>query len=223
MSVRTSAKGAVGKVSSGYRRDLERTRRRILDAAAREFADCGLSGARVETIARKAGVSKAMIYYIFGGKEDLHLAVLETLFQEKTSNQDPVLVREDLAPKDFVEMLKISLRASLRKKEYVRIMLHDVATGGKALRRLRRKRPDLFEIFDRISGMLMDSMAGKRVRRTDPDKSVMMLILLMAALASMLPHMDLARPRGSDAQKALSDPDGWEAFLSEAVMRILGV
>lgn len=209
------------KASHGEKRNLERTRRRILDAAAGEFADLGLSGARVDRIARKAGVSKAMIYYIFGGKEDLHIAVLESLFQEKTSDQDPVLVRGDLAPADFVEMLKISLGASLRRKAYVRIMLHDVATGGKALRRLRRKRPDLFEIFARVSGMLQEAMKSGRVRATDPDKSVMMLILVMAALASTLPHMDLARPRGSDAQQALSDASAWEAFLSEVVTRML--
>ena len=209
------------KASHGEKRNLERTRRRILDAAAGEFADLVLSGARVDRIARKAGVSKAMIYYIFGGKEDLHIAVLESLFQEKTSDQDPVLVRGDLAPADFVEMLKISLGASLRRKAYVRIMLHDVATGGKALRRLRRKRPDLFEIFARVSGMLQEAMKSGRVRATDPDKSVMMLILVMAALASTLPHMDLARPRGSDAQQALSDASAWEAFLSEVVTRML--
>jgi len=209
------------KKGPGAGRNLERTRRRILDAAARHFAGQGLSGARMDAIAREAGVSKAMIYYTFGGKEDLHLAVLESLFQEKTSNQDGHLGKERVGPDDLVEMLKTSLRSSLLRKEYVRIMLHDVATGGRALRRLQGMRPDLFEIFDRISSMLGSSARSRRDGRMDPDKSVMMLILLVAALVSTLPHMDLARPGGSAAHARLSDPLQWEDFLAEVVHRLL--
>ena len=40
------------------RRDLTRTRQRILDAAAREFAEHGLPGARVDDIARRARANK---------------------------------------------------------------------------------------------------------------------------------------------------------------------
>ena len=69
-------------------RDLAATRKRILTAAAREFALKGLEGARIDRIAGRSGSNKAMIYYIFGGKEDLHLAVLENLFEEKTRSLD---------------------------------------------------------------------------------------------------------------------------------------
>ncbi|MFO7949421.1 MAG: TetR/AcrR family transcriptional regulator [Candidatus Fermentibacteraceae bacterium] len=52
------------------------SRDRILDAAAEEFAEAGLAGARVDSIARRAGVNKAMLYYRVGGKEDLYREVL---------------------------------------------------------------------------------------------------------------------------------------------------
>ena len=46
-------------------RDPERTRAAILGAAQREFAARGLSGARVDEIARRAGANKRMIYHYF--------------------------------------------------------------------------------------------------------------------------------------------------------------
>lgn len=59
------------------KRDPEGTRRRILLAAAEEFANGGLFGARVDQIARRAETNERMLYYYFGSKEQLFTAVLE--------------------------------------------------------------------------------------------------------------------------------------------------
>ncbi len=48
----------------------------ILDAAAEEFADKGFSGARVDEIAKRAGINKAMLYYHVGDKEELYRRVV---------------------------------------------------------------------------------------------------------------------------------------------------
>ncbi|HST83731.1 MAG TPA: TetR/AcrR family transcriptional regulator [Kineosporiaceae bacterium] len=61
-------------------RDAERTRTEILDVATREFADQGYAGARVDEIAAKTRTTKRMIYYYFGGKEALYIAVLERAY-----------------------------------------------------------------------------------------------------------------------------------------------
>jgi AcrR family transcriptional regulator len=64
------------------RRDAERTRTELLDVATEEFADRGYSGARVDEIAARTRTTKRMIYYYFGGKEQLYLAVLERAYAE---------------------------------------------------------------------------------------------------------------------------------------------
>src|SRR5205085_10189678 len=53
---------------------------RILAAAAAEFADRGYAGARVDRIARRARVNKAMLYYHFGSKQSLYRALLRQIF-----------------------------------------------------------------------------------------------------------------------------------------------
>lgn len=57
--------------------DSEETRANIIEVATREFADKGLAGARIDEIADKTNSSKRMIYYYFGGKDELYRAVLE--------------------------------------------------------------------------------------------------------------------------------------------------
>jgi AcrR family transcriptional regulator len=59
------------------RRDAVRTRAELLAVATAEFADHGFSGARVDEIAARTRTTKRMIYYYFGSKRGLYLAVLE--------------------------------------------------------------------------------------------------------------------------------------------------
>ncbi len=61
-------------------RDAERTREELLAAATRVFADQGFAGARVDEIAARTSTTKRMIYYYFGGKEELYIAVLERAY-----------------------------------------------------------------------------------------------------------------------------------------------
>jgi AcrR family transcriptional regulator len=61
-------------------RDAAQTRDEILQVAAREFADLGYAGARVDQIAARTRTTKRMIYYYFGGKEQLFIAVLEQAY-----------------------------------------------------------------------------------------------------------------------------------------------
>jgi AcrR family transcriptional regulator len=62
--------------------EAEDARLNILEIAAQEFADKGLAGARVDEIAEKINASKRMIYYYFGGKEQLYRAVLEQAYAQ---------------------------------------------------------------------------------------------------------------------------------------------
>src|SRR5262245_13451632 len=62
-------------------RDAERTRAELIEVATAVFAQQGYSGARVDEIAERTSTTKRMIYYYFGGKEQLYLAVLENAYR----------------------------------------------------------------------------------------------------------------------------------------------
>jgi len=58
----------------------EQTKREILEAATAEFSEKGFAGGRVDDIAARTRTTKRMIYYYFGGKQQLYSAVLERLY-----------------------------------------------------------------------------------------------------------------------------------------------
>lgn len=82
----------------------ERTMAGILEMASAEFADKGLDGARIDAIAAATHTSKRMIYYYFGSKEGLYLAVLEEAYR-RTRATEAELHLDDLPPVAALERL----------------------------------------------------------------------------------------------------------------------
>jgi AcrR family transcriptional regulator len=94
---------------STWKQDPEAVKADILRVATTEFADRGLSGARIDEIAAKTSVSKRMIYYYFQDKEGLYRAVLEGVYARLRANEnaldldglDPVAALEELTKATF--------------------------------------------------------------------------------------------------------------------------
>jgi TetR/AcrR family transcriptional regulator len=77
-------------------RDAERTRERILDAATREFSARGYAGARVASIAARAGVNQQLISYYFGGKQGLFDALTQRWLAREAVFADPARPIDDV-------------------------------------------------------------------------------------------------------------------------------
>ncbi|WP_329089713.1 TetR family transcriptional regulator [Actinomadura citrea] len=95
---------SVTPASGERQRDADRTRAEILDVAQREFARHGYAGARVDDMAALMRTTKRMIYYYFGGKEKLYLAVLEKAYAEVRKLESAIDVRH-LAPVEAIRTL----------------------------------------------------------------------------------------------------------------------
>ena len=67
---------------SGMTERAIRTQGDILEVATAEFAANGYAGARVDEIAARTRTTKRMIYYYYGSKEGLYLAVLERVYAQ---------------------------------------------------------------------------------------------------------------------------------------------
>jgi len=104
------------------KRNPELTRQRVLEAATMEFAEKGLSGARVDEIARRSNANKRMLYHYFGSKEDLYLAVMEAAYKKiraeeldlDLTNMDPV--------SGMRELVHFTWHYYLRNPEFIHLL-----------------------------------------------------------------------------------------------------
>ena len=111
------------------RRDPAATRKKLLTAARREFADSGLAGARVDEIAARAGVNKQLVYHYFGDKDALYLAVLEWVYEEIRA-QERKLNLEGLPPQRAIKrLIEASFDHLAAHPDFI-VLLNDENRGG---------------------------------------------------------------------------------------------
>jgi AcrR family transcriptional regulator len=115
--------------------DPERTMADILDVATHEFSEKGLAGARIDDIAEAMRTSKRMIYYYFGSKEGLYLAVLENAYRRiRTIEAD--LHLEDLPPEEALRTLVgHTVDYQSANPEFVRLVMNENILKGAYLAR----------------------------------------------------------------------------------------
>ena len=135
-------------------RDAERTRRAILDAAEIEFADKGLAGARVDIIAVESCANKRMLYYYFGSKEDLYMAVLERAYGAMRERERE-LNFTNLEPLDAIRTLvEFKFDYYVAHPRIIPLLAAENMNGGKYLKRSRRLRDMHLSLIDMIRKVL---------------------------------------------------------------------
>lgn len=111
-------------------RPLRATPESILAAAAIEFSDRGYAGARVDHIARRARVNKAMLYYHFRSKQALYRALLRATFAPVAQQLDAIAQSAD-APADRLDAAVAAMAAFIEAHAFFpAIMLREIAERG---------------------------------------------------------------------------------------------
>ncbi len=112
----------------------QETTERIIQAAMAVFSREGFNGARVDEIAREAGVNKATLYYHVGDKEALYAAVLHNALGSTASRIEQAAMVSDLPPGDRLRAYVRSFaRAVDDHPQMTPIMMRELASGGRNL------------------------------------------------------------------------------------------
>ena len=110
--------------------DPARTMAGILEVATAEFAKKGLSGARIDEIAAATRTSKRMIYYYFGSKEGLYLAVLEESYRRMRQIEAEQHL-EDLAPEAALrKLVGFTFDHHRGNPDYIRLVMTENMESG---------------------------------------------------------------------------------------------
>lgn len=112
----------------------ERTRRDILDVALREFATNGLSGARIDELAAQTRTSKRMIYYYFGSKEGLYLAVLEEAYRRIRADEG-TLDLQHLPPLEaLAALVRFTFNYENANADFIRVVMVENIHHGRHIK-----------------------------------------------------------------------------------------
>jgi TetR/AcrR family transcriptional regulator len=181
--------------------DPGRSRGALLDAALEEFAAKGFAGARVRDIAQRAGVSKDLVAYHFGGKEGLYLAVQQAWLRREDGFADPAL--------PLSELLGRYLHDALADPRPMRLL------AWRGLASPDEPPPDGTPGDEDLSGTRDRQRRGELPADVDP--AVLRLVLLAVVAAPVVFPGHARKLFGT----APGDP-GFEARYADGLQRLIG-
>jgi TetR/AcrR family transcriptional regulator len=175
----------------GSRGQPEESRAAILLAAAREFADYGIAGARTDAIAREARVNKALLYYYFKDKETLYGAVLDDAFSGLKTAVFRAL-DSDLAPREKI-MAYVGAHFDFvaSNQIYPRLMQREMMrTRDGASPHIDKMIKTYIEpIFGRVSELMRKGIADGEFRPVNPMHFVPSMVAMIVFYFSNAPMM----------------------------------
>ena len=103
-------------------RDPQKSRAKILQAARTEFARSGLGGARVDRIAKMAGINKRMLYHYFGNKDELFCAVLEANYAHKRDSEKALELEQEEPVEAIRKLIALTWGYYLKHPEFLTLL-----------------------------------------------------------------------------------------------------
>jgi TetR/AcrR family transcriptional regulator len=193
---------------------------RILAAAAEEFAERGYAGARVDRIARRARVNKAMLYYHFRSKEGLYRTLLRQTFAH-AGERLRAIAASDAAPADKLDRAIEGIAGFIADHSFFpAIMLREVAEGGAHLD--RQTLATLATVPAAVGAIVAQGTETRVFRDVDPLAAYFSIFVpVVVYLAGAPIRRELA------AQQLLRGPmptvDAFIGHMQEAARRALAV
>lgn len=145
--------------------DSSAARVAILAAARTEFSAKGLTGARVNEIAARAGVNKQLIYYYFGSKEDLYRLALEVVYTE-IRTQERSLKLGDMQPEEaMATLIGFSFDYLAQHPDFIGLLNHENAQGAQHVRDSSAIRDTNSPLIELIAKTLARGIRARVFRR----------------------------------------------------------
>ncbi|MGA2416619.1 MAG: TetR/AcrR family transcriptional regulator [Candidatus Sulfotelmatobacter sp.] len=175
----------------GSRGQPEESRAAILRAAAKEFAEHGIAGARTDAIASQARVNKALLYYYFHDKEALYGAVLDHAFYGMKASVFQVL-DSGLPPREKIMAYVAAYFDFIASNQiYPKLLQREMmrAREGNSVHIDRLVKTYFQPIYRRVGELLHQGIAEGEFRKVDPAHFVPSMISMIVFYFSSAPVM----------------------------------
>lgn len=193
------------------------TRDSILRAAIRVFAKHGYSGGSVEKISKAARSYDRMIYYYFGNKEGLFVAVLEDTYRRFNEAEAAIDLNLDDPVAALAQVIRFVIRYYRAHPEFVSLLnsenLHRGKHIGKSMRAREYSSPAI-GTTDRV----LRSGVDRGVFRSDVSARDLYLLIAATGYFHQSNRFTLSAFLGEDLQSAAA-VDRWERFVQDMVLR----
>ncbi len=152
------------------------TVQRILRAAEDSFAERGLAGARIGAIARAARVNKALLYYYFSSKEELHRFTLNALFQQLREQISSALQQPGTPTQQLLRYINSYFDFITEHPNYPRLFQRELMSEEPRLVKLVQEH--LRPLHGRLTTVIREGIEQGEFRKVDPQHTLFNLVAM---------------------------------------------
>jgi AcrR family transcriptional regulator len=211
----TSAK----RVTGSREKAAETTRETILRAAIKIFSAHGFDGGSIDKISTAAKSHDRMIYYYFGNKEGLFVAVLEEIYRRFNVAESALALDIDKPLDSLKCVISFILRYYQKHPEFVTLLNTENLYKGKHISQSLKARDYSSPAIGVIEQVLKSGMAKGLFRKELAPRDIYMMIAALGyfyqsnryTLSAFLGE-NLEAPRTFES---------WEAFVTDSVLRVV--
>ena len=202
-------------------RDPARTQAEILSVAVREFAEHGFHGARVERITKAAKCNSRMIYHYFGGKEQLYLAALDSVYAAIRNQENKLNFGTGDPAETAKELVEFTFDYLAQNAIFVKMTRNENLLNGKYIKRSHMIQDMSQPLISSIAALVERGFAtGAFTRRPDAVQLYVSIVALSAH------HLNNAATLGTVVGQDLTD-QRWlaerRAHAVDVILNYLGI
>lgn len=163
---------------------------RIIKAALDEFSNFGLNGARVDRIAQKAQINKAMIYYYFSSKENLYSEAVKAFFGSLI-NKIKDSIDQSGSATDTLNNIADAYSEIFIKNSYIRpIMLRELANSRSAMIEKIAQILQESHLISEIRSILEEGVKKGILRPVDLNQAIVSFVTMNIGYFIIAPIID---------------------------------
>jgi AcrR family transcriptional regulator len=156
-----------------------KTEQKIFDSAREIFIRDGRDGARMEEIARHAGINKALLHYYFRSKEKLYQAIFQQEFKRVIGDLSESLPMDLEISLFLLSFINNYIDRMSQNSHVIQFMLWEIRSGGENIKELMQKLFSANELNftpQKVIKKFQLAMKNREIRPSDPHQLLLSII-----------------------------------------------
>jgi TetR/AcrR family transcriptional regulator, upper aerobic nicotinate degradation pathway regulator len=193
------------------------TREAILRAATKVFAKHGFAGGRIEQISKAAKSYDRMIYYYFGSKEGLYIAVIEDTYRRFNEAEQALALDVSQPVAALTTVIRFVWTYYQKHPEFITLLNTENLYRGRHIGRSSKAR-DYSSPVIAITDTVLKGGAAQGLFRGDLNARDLYLMIAALAYFYLSNRHTLSAFLGEDLETPAALAH-WEAFVIDSVLR----
>jgi AcrR family transcriptional regulator len=168
--------------------ETEDTRKKILKAARQVFVEKGIDGARMQEIADRAGVNKALLHYYYSSKENLYQEIIQSVFMQFFENVTQIMNSSCPIEEQIRFFIEQHINFIEQNRDFLKLLGFEIMRENESFfDNFEQAIKKTFQFPERLVNLLLKGMDEGVIRKHNPRQTIISIVSMNVFFFFALP------------------------------------